>query len=167
MLNSKLLQSPPSHFKRQFDIASPFTGQVISLSALDDVLIKNVFFGPGAAVSSTSNTVIAPFDGVILTVSPLDYSVEVKSSAGLKCRIKYGSDTQHLYSAQFSCSFKAGDKFSIKQPLFTVNSAWLKQQGVTNICIITVLNAHALQGVMPTQRRHVEAGEDTLLSLYL
>lgn len=166
-MNNKLLQYPPSDFKRQFDIASPFTGQVIALSALEDVLIKNVFFGPGAAVSSTSNTVMAPFDGVVLTVCPLDYSIEVKSSAGLKCRIKYGNDTQHLYGAQFSCSFKPGDKFSIKQPLFTINSAWLKQQGVANICIMTVLNAQALQGVMPTQRRHVEAGEDTLFSLYL
>jgi PTS system glucose-specific IIA component len=44
---------------------------------------------------------------------------------------------------------------------------WLKQQGVANICIMTVLNAHALLGVLAANHRYVEANEDTLLSLYI
>ena len=123
--------------------------------------------GPGAAISSTSNSVVSPFAGKVLSVSPLDYSIDMQSSAGLKCKIKYGGDTSHLHGAQFMCSLKRGDAIKAKQVLFTVNAAWLKQRGVSNTCTLTLLNAQALIGVLTTHQKFVEAGEDTLLTLYL
>jgi phosphotransferase system IIA component len=166
-VSGKLLHYPPETFQKRFDIPSPFSGQVTSIDELDDPMLKHGFFGPGAAVASTANSVIAPFSGTVLSVQPLDYAIDVKSSAGLKCRIKYGFDTLHLHGAQFNCAYKVGDKFDHKSPLFTLNSAWLKQQGVANICIMTVMNAQALLGVMATNRKYVEASEDPLLTLFV
>lgn len=166
-MEGKLLSYPPEVFAKRVDIPSPFSGQLLPLTDLEDTLFKKGFYGPGAAISSTANTVYAPFNGTVLKVEPIDYAIEVKSSVGLKCRIKYGFDAHHLHGAQFNCGLKKGDRFSIKTPLFTVNSVWLKQQGVANICIMTVLNAHALLGVLAASHRYVEANEDTLLSLYI
>jgi phosphotransferase system IIA component len=162
----KLLHYPPEVFNKRFDIVSPLSGQVTHLDDLEDPLLKHGFHGPGAAVTSSANTVFAPFNGKVLGVEPLDYAIEIKSSVGLKCKIKYGFDTLHLHGAQFSCSLKKGDSFSANTPLFTLNSAWLKQQGVANICIMTVLNAQALLGVMATNKKYVEASEDALLTLF-
>ena len=166
-MNNKLLSFPPEDFAKQVDIPSPFSGQVVSITELDDPLLKHGFFGPGAAIAATGNSILAPFDGTILKVTPLDYAVEVRSSVGLKCRIKYGGDTQHLHGAQFSCSLQKGQRFVARDPLFTINSAWLKQQGVANICIMTVLNPQKLLGVLPTRRKYVEASEDPLFSLFV
>ncbi len=164
---NKLLQRPPETFDKQIDIASPISGQIVQLDTVEDPLIKNSFLGPGAAVSSRSNNVVAPFAGKVLKIIPLDYAIEVKSSVGLKCRIKFGGDTQRLHGAQFTCILREGDTFSAKQSLFTINTAWLKQQGITNICIMTILNAQKLIGVLPTARKYVEASEDPLLSLFV
>ena len=166
-MNAKQLQYAPDSFTKQFATLSPFTGQVISLSTIDEPFFKNGLMGPGAAISSTSNSVVSPFAGKVLSVSPLDYSIDIQSSAGLKCKIKYGGDTSHLHGAQFMCSLKRGDAIKAKQVLFTVNAAWLKQRGVSNTCTLTLLNAQALIGVLPTHQKFVEAGEDTLLTLYL
>ncbi|BFT30688.1 hypothetical protein D210916BOD24_18640 [Alteromonas sp. D210916BOD_24] len=166
-MKNKLLPFPPEEFTKQVDISSPLSGQVMSMKDLDDPLLKHGFHGPGAVIVSTGNCITAPFDGTILKVIPLDYAVEVRSSVGLKCRIKYGGDTQHLHGAQFSCPLQQGQRFVAKQPLFTINSAWLKQQGVANICIMTVLNPQKLLGVLPTNRKYVEACEDPLFSLFV
>tara|TARA_Y100000296_G_scaffold24959_1_gene29404 strand:+ start:2063 stop:2563 length:501 start_codon:yes stop_codon:yes gene_type:complete len=166
-VNDKLLFHAPETFKKKIDILSPVTGQLIALSELDDKLLNAGVFGPGAAVMTNSNTIVSPFDGTVTKVTPLDYAVELQSTAGLKCRIKYGNNTHHLHSAQFQCSLHQGDKISTKQALFTVNASWLKQQNVNNHCIMTVLNATALLGVLPTVRKYVEAGEDPLFSLYI
>ena len=166
-MNAKQLQYAPDSFAKQFATVSPFSGQVVSLSHIDDPYYKSGLMGPGAAVSSTSNTIVSPFAGRVLSVSPLDYAIDVQSSAGLKCKIKYGGDTSHLHGAQFVCSLKRGNEIKPKQVLFTVNAAWLKQRGVINTCALTLLNAQALIGVLPTHQKFVEAGEDTLLTLYL
>ena len=166
-VNAKQLQYAPDSFTKQFVTLSPFSGQVVSLSHIDDPYYKSGLMGPGAAISSTSNTVLSPFAGKVLSVSPLDYAIDIQSGAGLKCKIKYGGDTSHLHGAQFACSLKRGDEIRLKQVLFTVNAAWLKQRGVSNTCSMTLLNANALIGVVPTHQKFVEAGEDTLLTLYL
>ena len=166
-MNTKQLQYPPDSFSKQFATLSPFSGQVVSLSDINDPFYKNGLMGPGAAISSNSNTVISPFAGKVINISPLDYAVDIQSTAGLKCKIKYGGDTTSLHGAQFVCALKRGEQIKPKQVLFTVNAAWLKQRGVSNTCALTLLNAQALIGVLPTHQKFVEAGEDTLLTLYL
>ncbi|CAB9493467.1 PTS sugar transporter subunit IIA [Alteromonas macleodii] len=166
-MKAKQLQCPPESFAKQFVTLSPFSGQVVSLSDIDDPFYKNGLMGPGAAISSNSNTVISPFAGKVINISPLDYAIDIQSTAGLKCKIKYGGDTTSLHGAQFVCALKRGEQIKPKQVLFTVNAAWLKQRGVSNTCALTLLNAQALIGVLPTHQKFVEAGEDTLLTLYL
>ncbi|AXT37284.1 PTS glucose transporter subunit IIA [Alteromonas sp. BL110] len=166
-MNAKQLQYAPDSFAKQFATLSPFSGKVVSLSDIDDPFYKNGLMGPGAAISSNSNTVISPFAGKVINISPLDYAIDIQSSAGLKCKIKYGGDTTHLLGAQFVSSLKRGEQIKPKQVLFTVNAAWLKQRGVSNTCALTILNAQALIGVLRTHQKFVEAGEDTLLTLYL
>ena len=166
-VNAKQLQYAPDNFTKQFVTLSPFSGQVIPLSQLDAPFFQSGHMGPGVAISSTSNTVVSPFAGKVLNVFPLDYSVEIQSAAGLRCKVKYGGDTSHLCGAQFVSSLKRGDTLKTKQVLFTVNAAWLKQRGISNTCAFTVLNAGALIGVLPTHQKFVDAGEDTLLTLYL
>jgi len=163
----QLLFSAPDSYRKSFEVLAPMSGQVKPLSAASDSLYAKGYFGPGAAITSPSSSVKAPFSGICTRVIPLDYAVEIKSSAGLKCLIKYGSDTHQLHGAQFSCAIKTGDTFKAGSLLFTVNSSWLKQQGVENICIMTILNAHALLGVMATDRKHVDAVEDPLLTLFV
>lgn len=167
LVNAKQLQYAPDTFSKQFETLTPFSGQVIPLAQTDDPFFKNGYMGPGAAVTSTSNTVVAPFVGKVLNVSPLDYAIDIQSKVGLKCRIKYGGDTCHLHGAQFNCALKRGDAFNISQTLFTVNSAWLKQQGVSNVCALTLLNANALIGIVPTRQKFVDAATDPLFTLYL
>ena len=163
----KLLTCQPDEFKKHLAITSPLSGQVIELQNINDKLLRNGFMGPGAAISSTASIIKAPFDGIVLNVSPLDYAIEIKSSVGLKCRIKYGEDTHHLMGEKFICALNKGERFSKNDTLFTVNTGWLKQKGVPNFCIMTIMNAKTLIGVLPTTAKYVESGEDALLSLYL
>ena len=86
---------------------------------------------------------------------------------GLKCIVKFGEHTNGLLGEKFQCEVKQGDKIKKGSLLFSVNSAWLKQQGVANICIMSVLNAQALKGLLPTQQKYVDGIQDSLFTLFL
>lgn len=167
MKKGQLLSIPPDTFKKSFHIASPVSGQIQPLNSINNTLYTRGYFGPGAVIGAPSSSIKAPFSGVCTRVTPLDYAIEIKSSVGLKCLIKYGENTQHLHGAQFNCHVKRGSTFQAGAVLFTVNTGWLKQQGVGNVCIVTLLNADALLGVMPTTRKYVDAVEDPLLTLFV
>jgi len=163
----KLLSEAPSGFSKAIPISSPVSGTRVLLPQTQDPLIRNGAWGPGVAIDTSASKILAPFNATILKLDALDYAIELKSSFGLKCRIKYGYDTTSLHGAQFQTDFKQGSQVKAGATLFTVNTAWLKQQGIENICIMTILNAKALLGVLPSHQKRVEAGADTLLTLYL
>jgi PTS system glucose-specific IIA component len=167
VLIEKQLTSPPEQFKKTIPIASPVSGQCVLLQHVNDDLINVGAWGPGLALTTASSKVVSPFNATVMKIDPLDYSIEIKSSFGLKCRIKYGLHTQMLHGAQFLTQLRQGEQIKAGAMLFSVNSAWLKQQGVENICIMTLLNAKALIGVLPTHQKFVDAGSDTLLTLYI
>ena len=167
MVNEKLLFEQPEQFKKAIAIPAMVSGQCHALAGCSDPLYAQGVWGPGVGVITHDSKVCAPFDGVVVAVDPLNYSVTVKSRFGLKCAIKYGESTSHLYGEKFTCALHLGSEFKKNAVLFSVNSVWLKQQGIANICIMTVLNAHALIGVHPTQQRVVTVGQDSLFTLYI
>lgn len=167
MFNEKQLTHEPEAFKKSIAVYAPASGQYRSLGALDSALYSSGLLGPGAAIISSSNSVIAPFDGKVIAVSALNYSIDIQSTYGLKCRVKFGSDTTTLYAEQFISSLKAGSVINKSDVLFSVNTAWLKQQNIENICIMTVLNAHRLVGVLPSNKKYIDAGSDTLFSVFI
>ncbi|WP_218397085.1 PTS sugar transporter subunit IIA [Alteromonas lipotrueae] len=167
MLIEKQLTKPPENFKKAIPIAAPVSGHCILLQHVNDDLINAGAWGPGMALVTASSKVVSPFNATVVKIDPLDYSIEIKSSFGLKCRIKYGLHTQMLHGAQFLTQLKRGEKIKAGAMLFSVNSAWLKQQGVENICIMTLLNATALLGVLPTHQKFVDAYSDTFITLYI
>lgn len=161
------LNTPPLQYKRAIPISAPVSGQCNLLSHTQDTLVSTGAWGPGAAIITSANKIISPFHATIIKIDALDYAVEIKSTFGLKCRIKYGYDTTKLHGEQFAAAVQLGDRVAKGQTLFSVNTAWLKQKGVENICIMTILNAQALIGVLPNHQKHIDAGSDTLLTLYL
>lgn len=167
MFNEKQLTREPETFKKSIAVYAPVSGQYTSLHALNSSLYSSGLLGPGAAITSSSNRVTAPFDGKVITVSALNYSIDIQSTYGLKCRLKFGSDTTALYAEQFVSTLKAGSVFKKSDVLFSVNTAWLKQQNIENICIMTVLNARRLLGVLPSNKKYIDAGIDTLFSVFI
>jgi PTS system glucose-specific IIA component len=167
LFNEKQLTREPETFKKSIAVYAPVSGQYTSLHALDSSLYSSGLLGPGAAITSSSNRVTAPFDGKVITVSALNYSIDIQSTYGLKCRVKFGSDTTALYAEQFVSTLKAGSVFKKSDVLFSVNTAWLKQQNIENICIMTVLNAQRLLGVLPSNKKYIDAGSDTLFSVFI
>lgn len=167
MITDKLLVEAPDSFERAIPIAAPVSGKCASLTNLSDSLFSMGAWGPGIAIYTPESKVCAPFDGTILAIDPLNYAITIKSTFGLRCIVKFGEQTNGLLGEKFQCEVKQGDKVKKGSLLFSVNSAWLKQQGVANICIMAVLNAQALKGLLPTQQRYVDGMQDSLFTLYL
>jgi PTS system glucose-specific IIA component len=167
VVNDKLLFEQPDTFKKAIPIPSMVSGHYQALARCSDPLYAEGVWGPGAGVITNDSKIRAPFDGVVIAIDALNYSITVKSRFGLKCTIKYGESTHHLYGEKFTCALKPGNTFKKNDMLFSVNSVWLKRQGIANVCIITVLNAHALIGVLPTNQRFVSGGHEALLTLYI
>ena len=161
------LNTPPLQYKKAIPIASPVSGECALLSHCNDPLINTGAWGPGATIITSTSKIIAPFNATIIKVDALDYAIELKSTFGLKCRIQYGFDTAKFHGEQFSTELKSGDRIGATQPLFSVNTAWLKQHSIDTVCTMTILNAQALIGVLPNHQKYIEAGKDPIFTLYI
>lgn len=167
MNSSKTLTEHPENFRKAVPVASPASGKVTSLNTSSCVLTRHEVWGPGCAISTMSPKITSPFNGTVVDVSPLDYSVTIKASFGLICRVKYGDNTAHLHGERFVCLVNPKDQIIAAQPLFTVNGGWLKQNGVQPLCIVTVANAKRILGVVPSAQKHVNANIDPIFTVYV
>lgn len=160
-------QQTPSEYRHKVAVPAPVSGKIIAFNQLDSILLSAGYYGPGFAISTSSNKVISPFGGEILTCDPLDYSVVIKASNGLKLKVKIGINTTGLMGEKCSFSVSTGQTVKQGQLLMHIVPAWLKQRGIEPVCIVTLLNAKKVIALTANAGRRCIALQDSLFTLYL
>ncbi|MEW9798232.1 PTS sugar transporter subunit IIA [Alteromonas sp. CYL-A6] len=164
---SHIRSAVPTVYSKKLAITAPVNGKTTSLSSVDNPLYAAGAWGPGHAVVTASSQVITPLAGVIALTDPLDYAVIVNAENGVRMKIKLGDNTGSLLGEKCFFNVKKGDAAGRNAPLMTFSPAWLKQQHVEPVCLVTLLNADKARAVVPTDRSQVTAGEDVLFTLYV
>ena len=100
---------------------SPIDGAVLSLSSVPDEAFSSGMLGEGFAVKPSGETVLAPAEGVIGTVSENGHAYSIASEIG-DLLVHIGVDTVHLEGA-FEPMVKPGQMVAAGQTLCRVDFA--------------------------------------------
>lgn len=82
-------------------IASPFKGDVVTLSEVNDDVFSGGLLGQGLAIRPQEGVLKAPFDGKVMMFLPSCHAVGLQDANGLELLIHIGIDTVNLNGQHF------------------------------------------------------------------
>lgn len=90
-------------------VAAPLSGEVLPISESNDPVFASKAMGDGVIILPNSTTVVAPFDGKIVTIFPTKHAIGLVSDKGCEVLIHIGINTVELEGKGFEAFVKQGD----------------------------------------------------------
>ena len=123
-------------------VYAPISGNVISYEDIPDPTFAAGVLGEGVGIEpDTSNTVIAPFNGVISSVTDTHHAVGITSPEGIELLIHVGVDTVDMNGDGFQCFVEEGQEVSAGQELITFDREKIAKAGHPDVVVTLVTNS--------------------------
>lgn len=161
-----LPDTPPESIRLAVPVMTPVSGKRDNLTSHEDALVKSGVYGPGQLIYTSSHLLCAPVTGKITECDALSYSFSVTSEKGLKLRVRYGHDMTRFMGEKCEFLQRAHNDVTAGDPVLRLNTAWLRQQQITPVCVVSVINASALKALEPARTSQVTAPHDVLFTAY-
>lgn len=141
-------------------LSQPITGQVVSLSEVNDDVFSSGMIGEGFGVIPDSGELIAPEAGEVTMLFETNHAIGLKTQNGAELLFHIGIDTVQLEGQHFSAYVKAGDVVKKGQPLIHFDLEAIKDLGYdpTVICVVTNKEEFVIKPIEQTTSGNSEAG---------
>ncbi|RYD43525.1 MAG: HPr family phosphocarrier protein, partial [Sphingomonadales bacterium] len=124
-------------------ITSPLRGWATTLDSVPDPVFSQRMMGDGVAIQPLGDTVVAPFDGEVVTLHDAGHAVSLRSAEGAEVLIHIGLDTVMLKGEGFTPLVVIGDKVSRGDPLIRFDLDAVALAATSLITPVIVTNAEA------------------------
>ncbi|GAO77861.1 MULTISPECIES: phosphoenolpyruvate--protein phosphotransferase [unclassified Sphingopyxis] len=127
-------------------ITSPLRGWATTLDSVPDPVFAQRMMGDGVAIQPLGDTVVAPFDGEVVTLHDAGHAISLRSAEGAEVLIHIGLDTVMLKGEGFTPLVAIGDKVSRGDPLirFDLDAVALAATSLITPVIVTNADAFAI-----------------------
>ncbi|WP_315792374.1 beta-glucoside-specific PTS transporter subunit IIABC [Paenibacillus sp. BIC5C1] len=129
-------------------IMSPIKGALIPLQDIQDAAFASEAMGKGIAIEPSEGKVIAPFDGVIVSLFPKKHAMGLISDEGVEILIHVGLNTVKLNGKYFEAFVEEGQRITKGQTLLTFDLDKIKQEGYITQTPIIVTNSYNYSDVV-------------------
>lgn len=126
-------------------ILTPVSGQVVTLSTVQDKIFSEEILGPGLAIQPQDGQVYAPADGTITALFETRHAIGITTETGLEILIHLGLDTVNLKGEGFENKVAKGEKVKAGQLLATMDLARLTALGYDMITPVVITNGEQAQ----------------------
>lgn len=124
-------------------ITSPLRGRATTLDNVPDPVFAQRMMGDGVAIQPLGDTVVAPFDGEVVTLHDAGHAISLRSAEGAEVLIHIGLDTVMLKGEGFTPLVAIGDKVSRGDPLIRFDLDAVALAATSLITPVIVTNAEA------------------------
>lgn len=118
-------------------------GNLQDITECSDEIFAEKVLGDGIMISPKNNKIIAPFSGIIETVTNTKHAITMSSDEGIPVIIHVGIDTVELNGEGFHSLVKNGDKIVEGQELLEVDFSFIEQQKYDTSVLMIVLDKEA------------------------
>ena len=139
-------------------ISSPAAGEVLPLSEAGDAAFSEGLLGKGAVIIPTTGEVVAPFDGIVMTLFPTKHAIGLISDKGTELLIHVGIDTVQLDGKYFEAFVKQGDVVKKGQKLVAFDIKAIEAAGFNTQIPIIVTNTQDYSKVDVKAAKHITPG---------
>ena len=130
------------------EIQSPVIGDIIPLDSIEDATFSKEILGKTIAVSSTDETIYAPFDAEIKAVFPTKHAIGIESlEDGVELLIHVGLDTVSLEGQGFKLKVKQGDRIKKGETILSFNREYIRSKNLEDAVIVVVTNSETFKTV--------------------
>ena len=141
------------------EVASPFTGALVSLEDVDDEVFSERVMGDGVAVLPSEGRVVAPVTGTIAKLFEGGHGFAIETPEGLQVLVHIGLDTVHLKGDGFTVQASEGQEINAGDGIVAVD---LERMNELNIDIVSPVVVISGEAVTVTASENVEAGAPLL-----
>lgn len=149
--------SDPVVVVEPYEVYAPITGNVIASQDIPDPTFAAGVLGEGVGIEpDAANTVVAPFNGEISSVTDTRHAVGITSPEGIELLIHVGVDTVAMNGEGFECFVEEGQKVTAGTPLITFDREKIAKAGHPDVVVVLVTNSDDYEG-LKIRRGHIEA----------
>lgn len=124
-------------------ITSPLRGWATTLDSVPDPVFAQRMMGDGVAIQPLGDTVVAPFDGEVVTLHDAGHAISLRSVEGAEVLIHIGLDTVMLKGAGFTPLVAIGQSVLRGDPLIQFDLDAVALSAASLITPVIVTNAEA------------------------
>ena len=140
------------------EIGSPVEGIAVDIKETQDTVFNSEAMGKGVGVIPSSNSIVAPVDGEIVTFFPTKHAIE-----GVEVLIHVGINTVELDGKYFSAKKAQGDKVQKGDVLLEVDFKEVEKAGYDTTTMVIVTNSDMYQNIsLETGKKNVQ---DTIITV--
>ena len=143
-------------------IDSPLAGWATSLADVPDPVFADRMLGDGIAIDPVEGRLVAPGDGVIVTVHPAGHAVTIQLDSGPVLLMHIGLDTVGLGGEGFTRHVDDGQRVAAGDLLVTFDMDRLARTARSLVTPVIVTNGDAFRLVSRAGEGPVAAGEALL-----
>lgn len=98
-------------------IVAPVIGQIKDLAEVSDPVFAQGTLGPGFAVDTESNTIVAPISGEVIVMFPTGHACALRGENGVEVLVHIGIDTVKLKGEGFQALVAQGQYVTAGTPV--------------------------------------------------
>lgn len=140
-------------------IASPLSGELVPLEEVKDEVFSSGAMGKGIAIIPNKGTVVAPFNGEVVTLLESKHAIGIKSDSGIEMLIHVGIDTVNLQGKYYTAYVKAGDKIKVGDKLIDFDMDAIKKLDYDTVTPVLILNPNEYSNIDIKEKRNVNLGD--------
>ena len=131
---------PASFATRADTVYAPISGVLVSVQEINDEVIASGMLGDGYGIIPVGNTIYAPNNGRVNTVTVTNHAVGIMTDTGVEVLIHVGIDTVKMEGKGFMRHVEAGDIVTAGTPLLTFNPETIKAAGYDDMVTVVISN---------------------------
>lgn len=136
-------------------VYAPVGGSVVPSEQLPDETFATGVLGRGVGIEPEGDSIVAPFDGVISSVTDTCHAVGISSPDGMDLLIHVGVDTVDMKGDGFQCFVQEGQKVRAGEKLLCFDKQKISAAGHPDIVAVLVTNADEY-GTMKIETDHCQ-----------
>ncbi|MBR1630043.1 MAG: PTS glucose transporter subunit IIA [Lachnospiraceae bacterium] len=127
--------------KTDIQIIAPLEGEVVDYTEIPDGAFASGALGNGVGIKPAVETVVAPFDGEIVSVVDSKHAVGIAGDNGIELLIHVGIDTVQMNGDGFDCFVGMGDKVKKGDKLVSFSKDKIAAAGYSDMVVVLVTNS--------------------------
>lgn len=138
---------------------SPVEGKILPLNQAKDAAFSEGIMGKGVVVEPTIGVLLAPFDGIVMSLFPTKHAIGLISDDGMELLIHIGIDTVQLNGEHFEAFVTQNEKVKKGQKMINFDIPAIEAAGFSTQIPIIVTNTNDYEDVIATTRPTIKKGE--------
>lgn len=154
--------TPIKEISKTTTIVAPVQGELMNLADVDDPVFAQKMLGDGFAIMPQGSKLVAPIDGVVITVMATRHAFAFKADNGLEVLVHLGIDTVELNGRPFTLNISDGRHVKAGQEIGLMDLEQVKKAGKDPSIMVIVTNMDKVDHFEKFELKKVNAGQQVL-----